>query len=229
MVLSAVEILRSQSLPMVLEQEIERVILSGEFGPGDRINEKELALRFGISRGPIREALKRLAAEGVVTLNQNRGAYVRSLTRSEVSDLLKVVEVVTGLVARLATEKLRTGPLRDAFIMVSDELMAFERLGDSQAFIDKRRDFHHILIEASGNVELQRIMPLMQIHLLRLQFQTRLTPTDRRRQFSEYRAIRDTVLAGNALRAERVMRIHIRRTRLSISRLPLDAFSMIER
>lgn len=219
----------AKSSPDVVVDAILAGIRSGRLVPGQRLVEADLTHSLNISRGPIREALKRLAAEGVVTLNQNRGAYVRSLTRSEVSDLLKVVEVVTGLVARLATERLRSGSMRDAFIMVSDELMNFERLGDSQAFIDKRRDFHHILIEASGNVELQRIMPLMQIHLLRLQFQTRLTPTDRRRQFQEYRAIRDTVLSGNALKAERVMRIHIRRTRLSIARLPLDAFSMVER
>ncbi len=69
----------------------------------------------------------------------------------------------------------------------------------------------------------------MQIHLLRLQFQTRLTATDRRKQFQEYRAIIRTVLTGNARRAERMTRIHIRRTRLSISRLPDDAFSLGDR
>lgn len=219
----------AKSSPDIVVDAILSGIRTGRLVPGQRLVEADLTHSLNISRGPVREALKRLAAEGVVTLSQNRGAYVRSLSRTEVIDLLKVVEVVTGLVARLATEKLRSGPMRDQFIKVSEELMAFEGLGDSQAFIDKRRDFHEVLIVASGNAELQRIMPLMQIHLLRLQFQTRLTPEDRRKQFNEYRAIRDTVLEGRALRAERIMRIHIRRTRLSIARLPIDAFSLGER
>jgi DNA-binding GntR family transcriptional regulator len=63
---SAIELLKTLSLPMLFEEEIERVILSGEYAPGDRINEKELALCFGVSRGPIREALRSLEASGLV-------------------------------------------------------------------------------------------------------------------------------------------------------------------
>jgi len=219
----------AKSSPDVVVDAILSGIRSGRLAPGQRLVEADLTHSLSISRGPIREALKRLAAEGIVTLNQNRGAYVRSLSQKEVADLLKVIEVVTGLVARLATKSISTGHLREAFIKVSDELMEFEKLGDSLAFMEKRREFYDVLIAASDNIELQRIMPLMQIHLMRLQFQTRLTASDRRKQFMEYRAMARTVLAGDAALAERLTRIHIRRTRLSISRLPDDAFSLGDR
>jgi DNA-binding GntR family transcriptional regulator len=219
----------SKSSPDVVVDAILSGIRSGRLVPGQRLVEADLTHSLNISRGPIREALKRLAAEGIVTLNQNRGAYVRSLSKSEVSDLLKVVEMVTGLVARLATQSIRNGYLREEFRRVGAELLAFEALGDSLACMEKRRDFYDVLISASKNVELQRIMPLMQIHLLRLQFQTHLTAADRKKQFQEYRAMIDTVLSGNANRAERLTRIHIRRTRLSISRLPEDAFTLGDR
>jgi DNA-binding GntR family transcriptional regulator len=198
--------------------------------PGQRLVEADLTHSLQISRGPIREALKRLAAEGIVTLNQNRGAYVRSLTREDVSDLLKVVEVVTGLVARLSAETMKKNkPLCGAFRQVSETLLSFEALGDTHAFMEARRAFWDVLIAACGNIELMRIMPLMQIHLLRLQFQTHLTAEDRRKQFQEYRAMIEAVLGNNPRRAERVTRIHIRRTRISISRLPSEAFSVGER
>jgi DNA-binding GntR family transcriptional regulator len=219
----------AKSSPDVVVDAILSGIRSGRLVPGQRLVEADLTHSLSISRGPVREALKRLAAEGIVTLNQNRGAYVRALSQKEVADLLKVIEVVTGLVARLATQRLATGHLRDAFIKVSEELMSFESLGDSLAFMEKRREFYDVLIAASDNIELKRIMPLMQIHLLRLQFQTRLTATDRRKQFEEYRAITRTVLSGESRLAERMTRIHIRRTRLSISRLPDDAFSLGDR
>lgn len=205
-------------------------IRTGRLVPGQRLVEADLTHSLSISRGPVREALKRLAAEGIVSLSQNRGAYVRSLTRKDVSDLLKVVEVVTGLVARLAAERMAGAPdLRPAFRKASDDLLAYEQLGDSHAFMEARQAFWDVLITASDNVELKRIMPLMQIHLLRLQFQTHLTAADRRKQFQEYRAMVEVILGGDARRAERVTRIHIRRTRISIARLPSEAFSVGER
>lgn len=219
----------TKSSPDVVVDAILSGIRSGRLVPGQRLVEADLTHSLSISRGPVREALKRLSAEGIITLSQNRGAYVRSLTRKEVSDLLRVVEVATGLVARLAAETMRTGKFRDEFSRAGDELLAFEVLGDTAEFMDRRRAFWDVLIRASDNVELSRIMPLMQIHLLRLQFQTHLTEQDRRKQFQEYRAMIAAVLSGNGPRAERITRIHIRRTRISISRLPPEAFSIGER
>ena len=90
MTANAIDILRSHSLPMLLEQEIERVILGGELRPGDRINEKELALRFGISRGPVREALRSLELTGLVEQIPNRGVFVRQLTAAQADDIYEV-------------------------------------------------------------------------------------------------------------------------------------------
>lgn len=221
---------QKRSSPDVVVDAILSGIRSGRLVPGQRLVEADLTHSLQVSRGPIREALKRLAAEGIVTLSQNRGAYVRSLTRKDVSDLLKVLEVVTGLVARLAVDTIaKHEGLRAAFQDASEALLPFEALGDNHAFMQARREFWDVLITACDNVELARIMPLMQIHLLRLQFQTHVTAADRRKQFQEYRAMISAVLDGNALRAERVTRIHIRRTRISISRLPSEAFSVGDR
>mgnify|MGYP002478385936 CR=1 FL=1 len=218
-----------KSSPDVVVDAILSGIRSGRLVPGQRLVEADLTHSLSISRGPVREALKRLAAEGIVTLSQNRGAYVRSLSRKDVSDLLKVVEVVTGLVARLAAQRMATGILRAEFEAAGTALMEHELLGDSPDFMERRREFWDVLITASDNIELIRIMPLMQIHLLRLQFQTHLSKEDRRKQFVEYRAMIEAVLSGNGRRAERITQIHIRRTRLSISRLPPEVFSVGDR
>lgn len=218
-----------KSSPDVVVDAILTGIRTGRLVPGQRLVEADLTYSLSISRGPVREALKRLAAEGVVTLSQNRGAYVRSLSRKDVADLLKVVEVVTGLVARLAAVNMTDPEARAEFQAVGAALLEFEALGDSHAFLDRRHDFWDVLIKAADNVELTRIMPLMQLHLLRLQFQTHLSPSDRRKQFAEYRSLIEAVLSGNGRRAERLTQIHIRRTRISISRLPPEVFSIGER
>ena len=105
MTANAIYILRSHSLPMLLEREIERVILVGGYDPGDRINEKELALRFGISRGPVREALRSLEATGLVEQIPNRGVFVRQLTAAQADDIYEVRAALFSLAGRLLAER----------------------------------------------------------------------------------------------------------------------------
>ena len=150
MVLSAVEILRSQSLPMVLEQEIERVILSGEFGPGDRINEKELALRFGISRGPIREALRSMDSSGLVEQVPNRGFFVRELSAEQACDVYEVRAALFGLAGKLLAERISDegiGRVR-TFIADMDKAVAAD---DFEAYVKLNFAFHEFIVRNAGN------------------------------------------------------------------------------
>ena len=215
---------RAKSSPDVVVDAILSGIRAGWLVPGQRLVEADLTHSLNVSRGPVREALKRLAAEGVVTLSQNRGAYVRALTRKEVIDMLTVLEVITGLTAKLATYAMRAGTLRDEFRRAHEVLIGFRELGDSIDFMEARRHYYDVLLRAGGNEELKRAMPLMQIHLLRLQFQQRVPGEDRAKQFREYERITEAVLSGDATRAERMTRLHIRRPRMTLSRLPEAAF-----
>lgn len=206
---------------------IIRGIRAGIYVPGQRLIEADLTRDHRVSRGPVREALKRLAAEGVLTLTRHRGAYVRALARHEVRDSLVVLEALVGLMANLAAkhigEENNTALMREAF----KRLLAFKDDGGTAAFLDERRRFYDTIIQIGGNQELKRIMPLMQIHLLRMQFQSYITPRDREKQFKEYQTITESVLAGDSKRAEKVASLHVRRTRLSLMRLPDDAFPAI--
>ncbi|WP_081979512.1 GntR family transcriptional regulator [Pseudooceanicola atlanticus] len=214
----------TKSSPDIVFDAIITAIQNSTLVPGQRLVEADLTESLGVSRGPVREALKRLAAEGIVTLNQNRGAFVRALDRKDAQDLLQVLEVTCGLGANLAARQVSKGYMREEFDAVSEELLAHEDRGDSRSFIEARRKFYDILFRASGNDELHRIIPLMQIHLLRLQFQTLMSEPDRSKQFDEYRAVIAAIKAGQFIRADRLMRIHIWRSRLSISRLDDNAF-----
>ena len=214
----------SPSSPDLVFQAIVSGIQRGALVPGQRLVEADLTESLGVSRGPVREALKRLAAEGIVVLNPNRGAFVRSLNRKDADDLLRVLEVNCALGADLATRRIAEGHMREEFKDVCDRLLAFEDKPDSHEFINTRREFYDVLFLAAGNDELRRIIPLINIHLLRLQFQTRISQEDRAKQFTEYRAVIAAILDGQAKRASRMMAIHIHRTRLSISRMGDDAF-----
>jgi DNA-binding GntR family transcriptional regulator len=198
---------------------------SGLYVPGQRLIEADLTSELKLSRGPIREALKRLSAEGLVSLIPHRGAYIRKLTRREVHDILVIQESLTGLAARLATEHIDEDDNRDQFQAEFTRLMSFRDGHDTMAFLEERSRFYRILVSIGGNQELSRFVPTMQLHLLRMQFQQHLTHADRKRQFKEYETIAAFVLGSNAGKAETVMRQHVRKTRLAIERLPDEAFA----
>jgi DNA-binding GntR family transcriptional regulator len=215
------------SSPARVVDAIIRGIRAGVYVPAQRLIEADLTRDLQISRGPVREAFKRLAAEGVITLTRHRGAYVRVLPREEVRDSLVVLEALVGLMAGLAAkrigEKDNARRLREAY----KRLLAFRDDGGSIAFLDERRSFYDTMIAIGDNNQLARIMPLMQIHLLRMQFQSYITKRDREKQFEEYKTITDSILAGDAARSTKVATLHVRRTRLSLMRLPDDAFPTI--
>jgi DNA-binding GntR family transcriptional regulator len=206
---------------------IIRSIRSGVYVPGQRLIEADLTRDYHVSRGPVREALKRLAAEGVLTLTRHRGAYVRTMSRFEVRDSLMVLEALVGLMANLAARHIGDGDNADRMREAYRRLLAFKDDGGTAAFLDERRSFYDTIIQIGGNLELKRMLPLMQIHLLRMQFQAYITPRDREKQFKEYATITETILKGDSLRAQKVAGLHIRRTRLSLMRLPDEAFPAI--
>jgi DNA-binding GntR family transcriptional regulator len=213
------------SSPDRVVDTIVQGIRSGRYVPGQKLIEADLTHDLRVSRGPVREALKRLAAEGIVMLTRHRGAYIRALSRSEADETLVVLEVLTGLMARLAAETVNAGDHAERIRKAYEWLGVYKNgQATGNEYIEKRRHFYDTLAEIGGNEQLERIMPTMQIHLLRLQLQPYLTQQSRDEQLRDYAEITEAVLAGKPQQAERAMRRHIRRARARYRRLPDDAF-----
>jgi DNA-binding GntR family transcriptional regulator len=215
---------KSSSCDRVVDS-VTRGILSGRYVAGQKLIEADLTGELGVSRGPVREALKRLSAEGIVALTPHRGAYIRALGRTEISDLLVVVEVLCGLMVRLAAEAIagnaETPEIRSAY----ERLSLFKEGRESALdLLDQRRHFYDTLITVGGNEQLQTVMPTMRLHLLRQQVQAFQTPADRQRRVDEYAAVTRAVLKGDGKTAERKIREHIRRMRGVIADMPDGAF-----
>ena len=215
---------KTSSCDRVVEQ-VTRGILSGRYVAGQKLIEADLTNELNVSRGPVREALKRLAAEGIVALTPHRGAYIRALSRIEISELLIVVEVLCGLMVRLAAETI-AADLDSPEIRSAYERLSLYKEGRESALdlLDQRRHFYDTLIAMGGNAQLQVVMPTMRLHLLRQQVQSFQTPADRQRRVDEYAAVTRAVLKGDAKTAERKIREHIRRMRGVIAEMPDGAF-----
>lgn len=214
-----------QSSPERVIDAITRGIQRGRYAPGQRLIEADLTRELEVSRGPVREAFKRLAGEGVLSITRHRGAFIRAQSREEVRETLLVLEALTGLAAKLAARRIGEGANRAAVLKAYQRLKAYELSGETLGFLEERRRFYDLLITIGRNRELARLMPQLQISLLRLQFQSYVTPSQHHNQVEELGAIADAVLAGDGKRAERATHLHLRRRRVSLTTLPDEAYA----
>jgi DNA-binding GntR family transcriptional regulator len=203
---------QNESTSARLAESISKRILRRQFVVGQRLVEADLMSEFEVSRSTVREALKMLATSGIVELSHNRGAVVRTLSAKEAQDLLQVLELLTGLAARLAAEKIGQGDNRERFEAVAKPLSNTELTDDLSQVLDQRARYYQVMLDIAGSPELARVMPVSRAHLFRTQFYTSLTKSDVKVMVAEYRSITQAILAGDPAKAEARMRRHIQKS-----------------
>jgi len=141
----------------VVREKIRTRIAEGEWGPGTRLVERDLAEEFQVSRVPVREALRALESEGFVDLLPRRGAVVRDLTRSVVADLFEIRQVLEALAARLVAERIDEDGLAQLAEVVQDGRRAVDA-GDTSWAGTANTAFHETLLQLSGNDSLRSVL-----------------------------------------------------------------------
>ena len=205
-----------------------RGIRSGVFVPGQHLLEPDLTRRLGISRGSLREALKHLSAAGIVTLNRFRGAYIATLDRKSVLDLLETLEPLARLAARLAADHCDTVEKRSRIVAATSAIEEASRSRNRAEYLEQRRNFYSTLVEIGGNRELERAMPLTRTDLFRAQVETVQNEKQRQRHASGYGRIAKAVLDRNAAAADRAVKRHFDGTRKTMEELPADSFPTLD-
>ena len=216
---------RAVSSPDKVVDAISKGILARRFGVGHRLVEADLANSLNVSRGTVREALKKLAAQGVVRLSPHRGASIRPLSRREAEHLVVVLEVLCGLAARLAAQNIGLNKARERFKAVADLLNDSHSESGPEQFLAHRANYYGVILALADNAELNRQMPVSQIHLFRSQFQSYLRPKDIRDMQKEYVAVSEAILEGNAAVAETRMRKHMLKTLDRMVAMTEEAFN----
>jgi DNA-binding GntR family transcriptional regulator len=200
-------------------------ILDGRYLPGERIRQEDLAARSGASRIPVREALRLLQAEGLVTLVANSGAWVARLTAAECAELYQVRERLEPLLLRASLPGLDAGTL-DALVGLAAGMEAVGASADDtsvDAFLRADREFHLSSYAAAPPGETARIIGRM--WNATQHYRREFTKIAARREgldatHLEHRLLVDCLRRGDADDAERVLVMHIRRTRLELSAHP---------
>lgn len=186
-------------------------ILDGTYAQGTRLGEVDLADALGVSRTPVREALRRLGSEGLLSTMPNKGARVRTWTASELNDISDLRALLEGHAAALAASRVTEADLRYMNDLVTrmEAATADRDRPDIDLITELNGAFHGAIVAASGNALLPDMMKSL-IHVPVVSRTFRLYSPERMRQsMHQHREVLDALTAGDPAWAEAVMRVHI--------------------
>ncbi len=193
-------------------QEVKAIILEGRIAPGKKLKEGDLAKALGISRTPIREAINRLAKEGLLEIFPQRGAYVVQFTEKDVFELFLIRENLEGLAARLASPKMTSSSLAK----LESCIQGFrEPFGDKDIQRYAREDFkfHQSIVNLSDAQRLIQLVSSLHDHIRIYRLTTRGVADKMKSSLAEHRQIIEALGRGDPEESDRRMRQHIRRVR----------------
>lgn len=214
--------------PTALYQEVaERLrqrIFAHELTPGTWIDEQKLAEQYGISRTPLREALKVLASEGLVELKPRRGCYVTEISGQDLDDIFPLMAMLEGRAAAEAVQRASAAEVRE-LKAIHERLEAAARDGRIDAFFEANQEFHRRIQEMSGNrwllsviQDLRKVLKLSRLHSLSLEGRLQ-------QSLDEHRAIMAALDSGDRNRVEKQMHDHLLSGREALARMEKAAGS----
>lgn len=184
-------------------------ILELNLRPGDQLDEDQLASSYGVSRTPVREALRRLGADGLVTLRPHRGAYVSEISLREIWEIEQVCELVEPFAARRAAGQMPSTIVAELREEMNELDIDNPQRDDYIRYMQLDVRFHNAILDAAGNT----IMRDMVTHLYRRMNAVRLIANTHRfdRSIREHRSILDAIEAGDGDAAHEAALHHIRK------------------
>lgn len=199
-------------------ERLRQRIFSHELPPGTWIDEQALAIDYGISRTPLREALKVLASEGLVTLKPRRGCYVTEISERDLDEIFPLMAMLEGRCAYEAAQKAKADDLA-RLEGIHALLEKHAAAGDKERFFEANQEFHRAVQELADNrwllqviQDLRKVLKLTRLHSLSLEGRLQ-------QSLDEHRAIMAGFKARDAARAEKAMHDHLLSGREALARI----------
>ncbi len=199
---------RSAILSQTVVSELKRLIYSGEFLPGERLNEATLAVRMGTSRGPIREAMKVLAGLGLVTSVPNRGMFVRQLSVRDMVEVYEMRAVVFAFAAERASQNFSRQNAAQFEQLLSDMDAACEA-DDGTLYYELNLAFHELILDLSGNKRAKQAYDdyVKELHLFRRKYFN--VSKNMHTSNVEHRKIYEAIASGSSAKAWTAAQRHV--------------------
>lgn len=190
-------------------QRLRLLILSGELEPAARVNELEFSERFGISRTPLREAIKVLAAEGLIELLPNRGARVASISADEIDEMIEVVAGLEATAAELACKTITEAEIA-AIEAKHHAMLKAWRAGDETGYFTLNREIHEAIMAASRNLTLIGIYGNLSSRIQRMRYTAHKNDAQWQRAINEHEDMIRLLRKRDGGGLAKVMKTHIR-------------------
>ncbi len=198
-------------------ERLRQRIFAHELAPGAWVDEQTLATDYGISRTPLREALKVLAAEGLVTLKPRRGCYVTEISEQDLDDIFPLMAMLEGRCAGEASQRARPEEMQQ-LETIHSELERHAQNQQIEQFFEANQAFHLRIQEISGNrwllqmiQDLRKVLKLTRLHSLSIEGRLQ-------QSLLEHRTIMAAIKARDAQGAEEAMRAHLLAGRQALSK-----------
>lgn len=195
-------------------------LMDGSLAPGSKLNERVLCEEIGVSRTPLREAIKQLATEGLVTLEAGRGAFAAAPSRDDIEQTFDVIAVLEGLAAEHAAQRMTEGALAELQALQYDMQAAFERR-DLQAYYAANARVHDLMSESAGNAVLRQTWQQLNQRLHALRYRSNQDETKWRRALAEHAEMLLALRQRDGAALRRLLEEHLRRKRDAV----LEQFS----
>jgi DNA-binding GntR family transcriptional regulator len=206
---------RAQSLVDVVTERLEGAIVSGSLEPGSRLSEQALAASLGVSRGPLREAIRRLEGRKLLERTPNIGVRVASLSLKDMHEILQVREALEGLACALAATNMTQAEI-DGLKALLDQHGQQKSVRDGKGYYQESKDFdfHFRIVTASRNERLIQMLFGDLYYLLRVyRYKSSTKPGRAMKALAEHQDIVDAIARRDPAAAEQAMRLHIRNAR----------------
>lgn len=208
----------NQTLADKVCEQIVTAIVVGEIPPGQKISEPELARTYGISRGPLREAIRRLEGLRLIERKPHVGARVVKLSLKELVEIYRVREALEGMACRMAAEFMPDDEIASLRALLDEHERNVEQL-EGRSYFQKEGDldFHYRIVQGSKNSKLLELLGSDLYHLVRMyRYQFSVSSSRPKRALKEHRQIVDAIEARDPELAEMLMRRHISAARKNI-------------
>jgi phosphonate utilization transcriptional regulator len=204
---TALQLMQLNSLPGLIQTEIEHLILRGELTVGERINESLLALRFGTSRGPVREALRALEECRLVRSEKNRGVFVREISVAEADEIYDIREVLDELIGRRLAQRATPPQIEElkALLLEMDEATTKQDVNRYHAL---NLEFHDKLVDMAGNDRLSEVYRALTKELLLFRLRGLQNGGGFAVSNTEHKAVIMAIASGDPERAGGQLRAH---------------------
>ncbi len=210
--ISAAGSMEEQSIPLrdAVFLSLRRAILTGKLEPGERLTEVRLGKLLGTSRTPIREAIRKLELEGLVTIVPGSGARVAKITANELQEVMEVRNALDQLSARLASRRITADEKRDLKEACKQFSVAIKS-GSQLEIAEADVKFHDVIISAARNKKLHGIISGLADNIYRYRFEFIKDDVHYEQLEREHLEIMNAILAGDEERAVRASSLHIDR------------------